>query len=298
MDTNSSSTSVEQSLLEKIGQEVLFLGCIFLTIYVAQKILDFFFDRYFERMYKTASHKGRKINKKRYTTLAITFRRVASVGLWISAILIILAHYGVNYSALLTGAGAIGIIFGIAGKDIIMDLYVGITALVEDQYRVGDVITIDADHAGVVEDITLRTVKLRDIDGNVHIVPHSMARAIINKTFDYSTVNIEVNVGYTSDLERVKVIIDEVGDELAKDEIWTKKITEPIHYQTLLRYDKSQVTLRAQGKVKSGDQWDVASEYRIRIKTALDKNNIEVPLGQNVIRSVSDTAAQASKPRK
>lgn len=286
------------TIQDKLYDGFIFFGVLFVAIFIAQRLLDIIFDRYFERMYKTASRKGRKINKKRYETLSRTFRRIASVCLWMTAIILTLTHYGVNYSALLTSAGAIGIIFGIAGKDIIMDLYVGITALIEDQYRVGDVIVIDQDHAGVVDDITLRTVKLRDIDGNMHIVPHSMARAIINKTFDYSTVNIEVSVGYSSDIEHVKLLINEVGEELAKEEEWAKKITEPIHYQTLLRYDKSQVTLRAQGKVKSGDQWDIASEYRIRIKNTLDKNNIEVPLGQNVIRSVNDTPESSPKPKK
>jgi small conductance mechanosensitive channel len=199
--------------------------------------------------------------------------------------------------ALLTGAGAIGVFFGIAGKDIVMDFYVGMMALIEDQYRVGDVIWIDQDHFGTVEDINLRSVKLRDIDGNIHVVPHSLARAIINKTFDYSTVNIEISVGYTSDIEEVKTILNQVGTDLYQDSAWTEKFIEPIQYQTLLQFDKSQITLRAQGKVKSGDQWSVASEYRIRIKAAFDTHGIEVPLGTNVIRAINQTTSSTKKTK-
>jgi moderate conductance mechanosensitive channel len=285
----------ELSFVDSITQELLFFGIIILCVVLAQQIIDILFNKYFERLYRSASPNSRKINKKRYDTLAITFRRLASIIMWVVVIIILLGHYGVNYSALLTGAGAVGIFFGIAGKDIVMDLYVGIMALIEDQYRVGDVIWIDQDHSGSVEDITLRTIKLRDIDGNVHIVPHSLARAIINKTYDYSTVNIEIGVGYTSDLEIVKSLINEVGDTLAKDDAWVKKFIEPIQYQTLLQYDKSQVILRAQGKVKPGEQWDIASEYRNLIKNALDANGIEVPLGQNVLRTVVDTPIKPSK---
>lgn len=289
--------TTQTTTYEYILHNLIFFGAVFLAMYVGQKLLDAMFDRYFMRLYKTASPKTRKMNKKRYDTLAITFRRLASVAIWITAFVVVLGHYGINYSALLTGAGAIGIVFGIAGKDIIMDLYVGITALVEDQYRVGDVIVVDQDHAGTVEDITLRTVKLRDIDGNVHIVPHSMARAIINKTFDYSNVNIEVSVAYSSNLDVVKGLIDSVGKELAEDEQWSRKFLEPIQYKTLLQYDKTQVTLRAQGKVKSGEQWGISSEYRQRIMAALDENNIEIPLGQNVLRSINDTVSKPKKPK-
>lgn len=278
----------EQTLFDTIAQEALFFGILIICVIVAQRVINIIFTRYFERLYKSATPDSRKVNKKRYDTLALTFRRLASILLWVVVIIVVLGHFGVDYVALLTGAGAIGIFFGVAGKDIVMDFYVGMMALIEDQYRVGDIIWIDQDHFGTVEDITLRMVKLRDIDGNVHVVPHSMARAVINKTFDYSTVNIEVNVAYDSDLEKVKAIIDKVGQTLVNDEKWSDMFIDPIRYQTLLRYDKSQVTLRAQGKVKSGEQWNVASEYRIRIKAALDKNGIEVPLGQNVMRTVSD----------
>lgn len=290
-------SNIEPTLFEKIAEEAIFFGIIVVCVFITQRVIDIIFNKYFERLYKSATPDSRKINKKRYDTLALTFRRLASILLWVVIVIVVLGHYGVDYVALLTGAGAIGIFFGVAGKDIVMDFYVGMMALIEDQYRVGDVIWIDQDHNGTVEDITLRAVKLRDIDGNVHIIPHSLARAIINKTFDYSTVNIEVNVGYSSDLEKVKAIIDEVGETLIKDEKWAEKFIEPIKYQTLLRYDKSQVTLRAQGKVKSGDQWGVASEYRILIKTALDKNGIEVPLGQNVMRTVDDSSKKSHKSK-
>ena len=289
---------IPESIFEKLLSEIIFFGTVIAVVIITQRIIDIIFNKYFQKLYRSASPSSRKINKKRYDTLAITFRRLASIVLWIIVIIIILGHFGVNYVALLTGAGAIGVFFGIAGKDIVMDLYVGMMALIEDQYRVGDVIWIDQDHSGTVEDINLRAVKLRDIDGNIHVVPHSMARAIINKTFDFSTVNVEISVGYTTNLDVAKKIINEVGEKLYKDTAWAEKFIEPIKYQTLLQFDKSQVTLRAQGKVKSGDQWAVASEYRQRIKEAFDANGIEVPLSQNVLRTVSEAPTKKSSNTK
>ena len=290
---------LQQALDVIFATKVLRIFLIFVAMFLAQKIIDIVSDKYFERAYNSQAKKNRiKISKKRFDTLSRALRQVASVVIWIIGLVAILSVLGVNIAALLAGAGVAGIAFGIAGKDIIMDLYVGLMVLLEDQYRVGDVITIDQDHSGTVEEITLRTVKLRDIDGSVHIVPHSLSRSIINKTYDYSNVNIELGVGYQTDIEKVKKIIDETGLIMAEDEQWHSSFIKPIQYQTMLRFDESQMTVRASGKVKPGKQWAIASEFRIRIKQAFDKNDIEIPLPQRVVRQISEDAGKASKRKK
>jgi small-conductance mechanosensitive channel len=287
---------LQQALDFIFATPVLRIFLIFVAMFLAQKIIDYVSDKYFERAYNSQAKKNRlKISKKRFDTLSRALRQVASVIIWVIGIVAILSVLGVNIAALIAGAGVAGIAFGIAGKDIIMDLYVGLMALLEDQYRVGDVITIDQDHSGTVEEITLRTVKLRDIDGNVHIIPHSLARAIINKTYGYSNVNIELGVDYKTDIEKVKKVIDDTGLAMAEDEQWKTAFIKPIQYQTMLRFDESQMTIRATGKVKPGKQWSVASEFRMRIKTAFDANNIEIPLPQRVIRQINEDASKSPK---
>lgn len=281
-------TIFENQTLNTIVTESLFIIVIFVAAYISVKMLSVAIDKYFQQMYKAAKKTGRATSKKRYNTLSRAIKSMTKASIWGLAGIVVLAHYVPNPAALITGAGAIGIFFGIAGKDIVMDVYVGLMALIEDQYRVGDVIVIDADHSGSVEDISLRTVKLRDIDGNVHIVPHSMARAIINKTYDYSMVNVELGAAYDSDIEKIKKVINETGIKLSEDEHWKPMIIEPVHYQTMLRFDESQLTFRALGMVKPGKQWEVASEFRIRIKAAFDKNGIEIPLPQRVIRNITE----------
>jgi len=289
---------IQQALDVIFATPVLRVFLIFVAMFLAQKIIDDLSDKYFERAYNSQAKKNRlKISKKRFDTLSKALRQVASVIIWIIGSVAILSALGVNLAALLAGAGVAGIAFGIAGKDIIMDLYVGLMALLEDQYRVGDVITIDQDHSGTVEEITLRTVKLRDIDGNVHIVPHSLARAIINKTYGYSNVNVELGVDYKTDIEKVKTVINETGLAMSEDEEWKTAFIKPIQYQTMLRFDESQMTVRASGKVKPGKQWSVASEFRIRIKQAFDKNNIDIPFPQRVIRQINEDASGATKKK-
>lgn len=291
-------TIFENKYLNVAANEVLFLAIILVSTIILVKVLNSVIDKYFQQIYKAAKKTGRASNQKRYDTLARAIKSMARAMVWSLAGIIVLAHYVPNPAALLTGAGAIGIFVGIAGKDIVMDIYVGLMALIEDQYRVGDVIVIDQDHTGTVEDITLRTVKLRDLDGNVHIVPHSMARAIINKTYDYSMVNIELGAAYDSDIEKVKHVINETGLQLASDPLWKEFIIEPVHYQTMLRFDESQLVFRVLGMVKPGKQWEIASEFRIRIKEAFDQNNIEIPFPQRVIRNISEKPAKKRNPKK
>lgn len=272
---------MDSTFIESLLNEALYFAILFTLMYIAQKLLDVIFNKYFTKLYTSAVAKGRTINKKRYETLASALRGIASVALWTIAIFVVLAHFNVNYAALLTGAGAVGLFFSIAAKDVIMDIYVGMMVLLEDQYRVGDVIKISDTHKGTVEEITLRTVRLRDEDGAVHIVPHSMARSVINKTFDYAKVNVELGVSADTDVDQIKKIIDEVGDAMVQDNDWKTKITEPLRYQSFLKFDESQITVRASGKVKPGKQWAVDSEFRIRIKKALEDHGIALQFKQS-----------------
>lgn len=288
-----------QAVIDTINSSPVLKVVIILTaMFIAQRIIDVLTNRYFERAYEAQLKKNKiKISKKRFETLSQAFRKIASVAIWlVGSFFIFTALFpGVDLAAVMAGAGAIGIVIGLAGKDIIMDLYVGLMALIEDQYRVGDVITIDPDHSGVVEEITLRTVKLRDVDGSVHIVPHSMARAIINQTYGYSMVNVELGVPFDSDIEKIIKVVNETGTKLSEDEEWKKQIIDPIQYQTMLRFDESQLTFRAQGKVKPGKQWAIASEFRVRIKEAFDRNSIDIPLPQRVVRTINEDAKKSSK---
>lgn len=282
-------------LASKLAKIVLIL----IIMFISQRIIDLITNKFFQRAYESKI-KNSKINieKKRFDTLAKAFRQIASVIIWIIGLSIILSTLGLNLGPLLAGVGVLGVAIGIAGKDIIMDLYVGMMVLLEDQYRVGDVITIDQDHSGTVEDITLRTVKLRDIDGAIHVVPHSLARSIINKTYDYSNVNVEIGVSYDSDIETIKSIIYQIGTEMAEDKEMKNYFIEPIKYQTLLRFDESQITVRAQGKVIPGKQWAVASDFRLRLKKAFDMNGIDIPFPQRVVHQINQDISKKKKTKK
>lgn len=285
----------EQSILQTVVDHIIFFAILFVALLVVQKIADFVISKYFETAYKRASLKSKVTDKKRYDTLSNALKKIVSIALFAFAFLATLTHFDVDTAFLLSGAGAIGIFLGIAGKDILMDLYTGAMVLIEDQYTLGDVIIIDQDHSGSVQDITLRTVVLRDIDGNLHYVPHSKAQSVINMTPDFSRVKLDVGVAYDADLEKVKKVINEVGESLANDEAWKADFIKPITFDRTLSFDESAVTVRALGDVQPGRQWAISGEFNVRLKAAFDKNGIEIPFPQRVMHMVEDRKTNTKK---
>ena len=265
---------------------------IVVALYVVQRVVRLFINRYFSILYKRNKAAGRQAHKKRYDTLANAFRQIADFGLWAFGALIILEHLGVNYATLLAGAGAIGLFLGIAAKDAIMDLYNGFMVLVEDQYRVGDIIEVSPEHTGKVENITLRTVVLRDLEGSLHTIPHHLATAVINKTYDYSYAMFELNIPHDANIHKVKKLIDQLGGDMAEDAGWKHDILYPLKYQQLVTFDESNITVRISGKVRPGKQWEVASEYRTRLKEVFDKNGIETPFSERAVNTINKTISQ------
>lgn len=129
----------------------------------------------------------------------------------------------------------------------------------------------------------MRITKLRDLDGNLHIVSNGSVGVITNMTFKYANVNVDIPVTYTTDIDKAKKVINEVGIELAGDEAMGKDITEAIQFLRVDRFDASVMIIKALGKVTAGTQWDVAGEFRRRIMIAFDKKGIEIPYPQVVV---------------
>ena len=224
--------------------------------------------------------------EKRENTLVTIFRTAFAVLLWIIVIVVVLWQCRVNLAALMTGAGLIGIVVGFGAQSAIKDFLAGIFVIAENQYRVGDIVTLrpgNMEISGVVEDITIRITRLRDLDGNMHIIQNGSAGAVTNLSFGYANVNVDVRVAYESDVNKVEKIMNEVGDEMTKDEKWAGTIVEPIQFLRVDGFEDSGVRIKALGKVEPAMQWDVAGEFRRRLKKAFEKHDISIPLPQVVV---------------
>lgn len=282
MDTDYIQT-LEQLLDNKFVQVLL---TIIITLLV-QILLRSPIERVVRKVIRTHRYSSKDEEKKREDTLITIFHTAGMVAAWIVAIIVILIQLDVNFAGLLTGAGLIGIVVGVGAQGAIRDFLAGVFIILENQYRVGDIVTLSAGVAGgvsgVVEDITVRITKLRDLDGNVHIVSNGSVGVITNMTFKYANVNIDIPVSYTTDIDTVKKIINDVGVDLAGDETLGKDVIEAIQFLRVDSFDASVMMVKALGKVKAGTQWDLAGEFRRRIKMAFDKKGIDIPYPQVVV---------------
>jgi small-conductance mechanosensitive channel len=214
--------------------------------------------------------------QQRIDTLSSILVKIAGILILIIAVITILPEFGVNITSLIAAIGVGGLAIAFAAQNLIRDFIAGFFILLEDQYGIGDVVSI-AGIAGVVEDITLRRTVLRDLDANVHSVPNGNVQLSTNMTKKYSRVNLNVSVGYGENLKHVIDIINKICREMAEDPQWKDDfITTP----SVLRVDKlgdSGIDIKILGDTKPAKQWAIMGELRLRLKDTFDKEGIEIP---------------------
>jgi moderate conductance mechanosensitive channel len=220
--------------------------------------------------------------KKREDTLVKIFSATINIAVWILALLMVLQEVGIAIGPLLAAAGIVGLAFGFGGQYLIRDLISGLFIIMENQYRIGDVVCFDGT-CGLVEDISLRMTTLRDLDGTVHHVPHGIIDKVSNLTKSFARVNLNIGVSYHSNLEHVISVVNRVGDELASDEEWKEKIIKAPQFLRVDDFGESAVIIKILGETKPILQWEVTGELRKRIKISFDKEGIEIPFPQRVI---------------
>jgi small-conductance mechanosensitive channel len=225
---------------------------------------------------RTKDKESKEGMEKRANTLLSIFKGVVRVFIIIIAIMMILEEVGVPIAPVLAGFGIVGIAIGFGAQYLIRDLIAGIFIILENQYRVGDVARV-ADVAGLVEEVTLRKTVLRDLDGIVHHVPNGEIRIASNFTRHFSRVNLNISVGYGTDLDHAISVINRVGKELAEDEKWRKIIKSPPQVLRVDNLGDSGIDIKILGDVEPIRQWDVMGELRLRLKKAFDAEGIEIP---------------------
>ncbi|MAU33891.1 potassium transporter KefA [Candidatus Saccharibacteria bacterium] len=226
--------------------------------------------------------------KKRRDTVAGIIRALVSLLVWLIAAGAILVVLNVDLARVAAGAGFLGIIIGLGAQATIRDYLAGFFILLESQYRVGDVVTLNGagvsqETSGVVEDITLRITKLRDLDGTLHIVRNGEASIITNRTFKFSSIVLDIGVDYDSDLDHVEKVMNRVGKHMLQDPAMAAQIKEPIQFLRVEAFADSSVVMRALGKVQPAQQWEIAGQYRRLIHKEFKKEGIVIAFPQLVV---------------
>jgi small conductance mechanosensitive channel len=215
-------------------------------------------------------------------TLAPVLTGVSTTTLVIVATMMTLSEVGVEIGPLLAGAGIIGLAIGFGAQTIVKDFLTGIFLIIEDAVSVGDVVMI-ADFGGVVEEMSIRTIKLRDFDGTLHIFPYSEAQVIHNRTKNFSFAVFSLQVAHTASVAEALELMKSTGDTLKAEEAFAPFIESPIEVVGVDAVTDTGVMLKARIKTAPGKQWMIQREYLRRIKLAFDEAGIDVPTKTTVL---------------
>ena len=231
------------------------------------------------RLARLETEAGRGLSGARLRTLLPFARRAILIVLIVMVALIVLSEIGVDTAPLLAGAGVIGVAIGFGAQSLIKDVITGLFILIEDSVAVGDIAELGG-HAGVVEGMSIRSVRLRDNDGHVHTVPFSEVTTVRNMTKDFSFAAFNIGVAYRENVDDVIAVMKEVAQGLREDADYAPYIMEPLEVGGLDRFGESAVVITARIKVLPAQQWRIGREYNRRLKIEFDRRGIEMPFPQ------------------
>lgn len=235
----------------------------------------------FTNTYVLSREANRRI-QLRVTTISYLLRGIVAT-IWSGvAILAALMVIGIDVAPLLAGAGILGLAFSFASQNLIKDALNGFFIIIEDQYAVGDVITVGA-VSGSVERLNLRITQLRDAEGRLITIPNSSIQTVANHSNGWSRSDIKIPIAYSSDIDKAIKIIQEVGEIISQEAFWTENILEAPQVLGVEDFADRGLVIRVWIKTEPLKQWDVSREFRLRVKKALEAANIPLPIPQQQI---------------
>ncbi len=260
----------------KLGNRLVSsLVSIALTITLALVIwegINAAIQRHLERL----SRDAKAAQSARVRTLLPMLRTALLAVILIFVVLSVLTEIGVNVAPLIAGAGVVGIAVGFGSQRLVQDVITGIFLLFEDAVAVGDVVQLGGLN-GVVEHLSIRSIKLRAVDGSLHIIPFSAVTSVTNQTRDFAFAVIDVNVDYREDTDKVSETLRQIASEMREDPRWRPVIRDDLDVMGVERLADSGVVIRVRLKTEASQRWAVARELNRRIKRRFDELGIEIP---------------------
>lgn len=228
----------------------------------------------------------------RIDTLLPLIRSTALVVIATISLLTALAALGVNITALLAGAGVVGLALGFGAQTLVKDVITGVFYLIEDAFRVGEYL-VTAEGKGVVEKISLRSVRLRHHRGPVYTIPFGAMGTVQNHSRDWVKVKLLIRVPFDTDIEKVRKLIKKVGIAMEAEPELGEHIIQPVKSQGVLEVDDSAMIIGVKFICKPGEQFVIRREAYARIQKAFAENGIEFAPKRVIVESDSAGLAQA-----
>ena len=224
----------------------------------------------------TASHAHDVEARKRAATLSAVLRKLASIFIAVIATLAIFNTLGISILPFLATAGVAGIAIAFGAQTLVKDFFRGFFLLAENQIRQGDVVEI-AGKSGLVEDLTLRYVQLRDYEGNVHYVPNGEIGVVTSSSRTFAFAVVDITIALEQDIQPVLDLMRETGAAMRAHATWGAKILDDLDIAGIESWNDRGITLRARMKVRALEQSNVKREFLMRLKQAFDEHDIQQP---------------------
>lgn len=256
----------------RIGQALVSLGATILLAWLVWIFADTAIQR---ALTSSGRARGRRVNQARAQTITPMIRNVIFVAILIIAFIVGLANLGVNVTPLLAGAGVIGLAIGFGAQTLVQDLITGIFILIEDSLAVDDFVRIN-NHMGTVEGLTLRTVRLRDLDGVVHIITFSRIESIHNMSRQFGIALMRIRIPYDMKIDDAITLMQETAQELRNDPMMRHYIWSPLEMQGVQGFEEGCPILRMRFRTAPEMQWDVSRAFNLLLKQRMEAQSIDL----------------------
>nr|WP_277931641.1 MULTISPECIES: mechanosensitive ion channel domain-containing protein [unclassified Pseudomonas] len=242
----------------------------------------------------TRSRKG--LANARAQTMMPLIRNVLFVTIFIIAAIVALANMGMNVTPLLAGAGVIGIAIGFGAQSLVADLITGLFIIIEDSLAIDDYVDVGG-HLGTVEGLTIRTVRLRDIDGIVHTIPFSEIKSIKNYSREFGYAIFRVAIPYNMEIDDAIKLMRDVGQKMRNDPLQRRNIWSPLEIQGVESFESGSAILRARFKTAPIKQWEVSRAFNLALKRQLDEAGLDLATPRLSVQVVTAGTVQEKEPQ-
>lgn len=250
--------------------------------FIVTKVILLLFYKAIDNFFNNYKNSKFNISERKIKTMGTLIKNILKYSVYFIFITIVLSFFNIKIESLLAVAGIGGLAVGFGAQSLVKDVITGFFILFEDQFGVGDYITIDK-YSGIVEEVGLRVTKIRDFSGALHIVPNGQITSVTNHNAGNMRALVEISVAYKEDLDKVHNVLQMVCDEVRQD--MADKIVDGPTVLGVSGLGSGAVNMTIVAIAKPMKHWEVERELRLRIKEAFDREGIEMPYNKVVVYS-------------
>jgi small-conductance mechanosensitive channel len=262
--------AARNSLGRAISDSLSSIGLILLVTWLLWVVLDTAIQ---ESLKPSVGKRATRQPSTRVKTILPMLRNAIKIVLVVICAITTMANLGINVAPLLAGAGVVGLAIGFGSQQLVQDVITGLFILIEDTIAIGDWVVLDSGHAGTVESLTIRTLRLRDGKGFVHSVPFGQIKAVTNQSRQFAYAFFSVQFTYDSNIDTALELVRQAGQSITEDIVLKHNLQGPLQIFGVDRMDLNGVVLTAQFRTISGGQYGVGRAFNERLKKLVDQHD-------------------------